>query len=272
MGRIAEISIPRPISAIRFVDSHAHLDMEEFDVDREDVIRRAFDSGIDRILCPIDISSGRSLDIGLALAEKYPAISAAAGLHPHQAKSLSAEQSTALRKLAEAGTIRAIGEIGLDFHYHFSTPEEQRRAFRDQLALARESALPVIVHSRQAGREVIDAVRDEGVRRGVMHCFTEDWDIAKAMLDTGFLISFSGIVTFPKAQDLRDVARKVPLDRILVETDSPYLAPVPHRGKRNEPAHVVETAKILAGLKDLPLDAFTDAVRLNFLSLFAIPK
>jgi len=246
--------------------------MEDFDADREDVIRRAFDSGIDRILCPIDISNGRSLALGLALAEKYPAISVAAGLHPHQAKSLSPAQSTGLRELAEAKTIRAVGEIGLDFHYHFSTAEEQLKAFRDQLALARESALPVIIHSRNAGREVIDAVRTEGLRRGVMHCFSEDWDIARAMLDAGFLISFSGIVTFPKAQALRDVARRVPLDRILVETDSPYLAPVPYRGKRNEPAYIVATAKILAGLKDLPLDAFADAVRLNFLSLFAIPK
>ena len=175
----------------------------------------------------------------------------------------------AIEKLAAEKRIRAIGEIGLDFHYDFSTPDEQRKAFREQLALAQAADLPVIIHSRNAGAEIIRTVREERYTRGgVLHCFTEDWECAEAMLDAGFFVSFSGIVTFPKAENLRRIAARIPADRLLVETDAPYLAPVPYRGKRNEPAYIVATAALLAGLLDMPLDRFAETVSRNFQALF----
>jgi len=251
------------------VDSHAHLDMEDFDPDRKAVVERAFAAGVQSILCPIDISSERSLRMTLNLRAEHETILAAAGLHPHQAKLFSPNLFAAIKNLADENKICAIGEIGLDFHYDFSSPVEQRPAFRAQLALAQELGLPVIIHSRKAGPEIVRAVREERFSKGgVLHCFTEDWDVARTMIEAGFDISFSGIVTFPQAQSLREVARRVPLDRILVETDAPYLAPIPFRGQRNEPAHVLETAKIVAGLKNVSLNEFAGAVSKNYGALF----
>lgn len=256
------------------VDSHAHLDMSEFDADREDVVRRAREAGIDTVLCPAELNSETSLPTILELVAAHPSFLAAAGVHPHQAKAWAEGHAAALRDLSRAGRIVAVGEIGLDFHYDFSAPDAQRSAFRDQLRLAAELDLPVIVHSRLAGPEVVAAVRGAGFSRGgILHCFTEDWDTASAMIDLGFLISFSGILTFPKAGSLRDVARKVPADRLLVETDAPFLAPVPLRSrKRNEPAFVVETARVLAGLKGMPFEDLAAATTQNFLALFGAPR
>jgi TatD DNase family protein len=259
------------LAPIRLVDSHAHLDMEEFDPDRDDVVRRAFEAGLDHLLCPLDISSERSIRITQDLTAAFARIHAAAGLHPHQAGLFTPNLIAAVRGLAERKKILAIGEIGLDFHYDFATPHEQKDAFRGQLALARELGLPVIIHSRNAGLEIALAIREEGFSNGgILHCFTEDWDFAKTALDAGFYISFSGLVTFPKSQDLREVARKVPADRLLVETDAPYLAPVPHRGKRNEPAFVVETAKLMAQIRKTSFEKISEEILGNFRSLFHI--
>jgi TatD DNase family protein len=253
------------------VDSHAHLDMPEFDADREEVVRRAAAEGVTTVLCPAELTSATSLPETLALVEAHPRFLAAAGVHPHEAKAWGDGPAAALRGLGASGRIAAVGEIGLDFHYNLSPPAAQRRALRDQLLLAGEIGLPAIVHSRLAGIEVVAAVRAAGfVRGGVLHCFTEDWDTASAMMDLGFLISFSGILTFPGAGGLREIARRVPVDRLLVETDSPFLAPVPHRAKkRNEPAFVVATARVLAGLKDLTYEALAEATTANFEALFA---
>lgn len=252
------------------VDSHAHLDMPEFDADREDVVRRARDAGVGTVLCPAELSSETSLPTVLDLVAAHPSFLAAAGVHPHQANAFAEGHALALRELGATGRIAAVGEIGLDFHYAFATPDEQRAAFRGQLRLAGEIGLPVIVHSRLAGPEVVAAVRETGFSLGgTLHCFTEDWNTASAMIDLGFLISFSGILTFPKAEALRDVARKVPADRLLVETDAPFLAPVPFRAKkRNEPALVVETARVLAGLKGMPFEDLAAATTRNFFALF----
>jgi TatD DNase family protein len=256
------------------VDSHAHLDMPEFEADREAVVRRALDAGIATVLCPAELASPTSLPTVLGLVAAHPSFLAAAGVHPHQAKSFAEGHARALRELGAAGRIAAVGEIGLDFHYEFSTPGEQRAAFRDQLRLAGEIGLPVLVHSRLAGPEVVAAVRETGFSRGgTLHCFTEGWDTASAMIDLGFLISFSGILTFPKAEALRDVARKVPADRLLVETDAPFLAPVPFRAKkRNEPAFVVATARVLAGLKGMSFEDLAAATTRNFFALFGKPR
>jgi len=260
---------------VRLVDSHAHLDMSEFDADRVEVVRRAFAAGVASILCRADLTRPESLPAVAGLAPEFPTVMAAAGVHAHQAKDFTQDHLGELRDLAARGAIRAIGEIGLDFHYDFSTPEDQRRALRSQLAFAGEAGLPVILHSRLAGADIIAAVDEERYRGGgILHCFTEDWATARAMVDRGFFVSFSGILTFPKAGKLREVAARVPLDRLLVETDSPYLAPVPYRGtgRRNEPAFVVETARVLAGIRGLTLDDLDEATTRNFAGLFPFEK
>jgi TatD DNase family protein len=249
-------------------DSHCHLDMEDFAADREDVLARARTSGVSAFLCPAEISDALSLRITLDLAERHPDVTASAGLHPHRAKLCSETRLTAIRTLAAEKKISAVGEIGLDFHYDFASPAEQQEAFRSQIALARDLGLPAIIHSRLAGREIREAVDVERFETGgVLHCYTEDWDIAKDMIDRGFLISFSGILTFPTAADLRNVAARIPLDRLLVETDAPYLAPIPQRGKRNEPAFVLETARLLASLRGIPFETLAAAVTANYRSL-----
>lgn len=248
--------------------------MDEFDPDRDDVVRRAYEAGIRAILCPMDVTSLKSIQTTLELGSHYPFISLAAGIHPHQAKLFSPDFLSRIKEFARAKNILAIGEIGLDFHYDFSSPDEQRAAFRSQLALAKNLQFPAIIHSRNAGREITETVqREYFYGGGVLHCFTEDWEFAKTMLDWNFYISFSGILTFPNAQPLRDIAQKLPLTRILIETDSPYLAPAPYRGvkKRNEPAFVIETARVLADLKKVSLAEVAQATARNFYKLFKYP-
>ncbi|MBN1938911.1 MAG: TatD family hydrolase [Candidatus Aminicenantes bacterium] len=257
------------LSARGIPDSHCHLDMDDFAPDRETVLARARAAGVDAFLCPADISQPQGLQTTLDLAARHTDVTASAGLHPHQAKLRSETFYDTIRRLAWEKKIAAVGEIGLDYHYGFSSPEEQRPVFREQVALASEIGLPLIVHSRLAGldiREAVDSERFSG--GGILHCFTESRDIALSMIDRGFLISFSGILTFPNASDLRDTAKALPLDRILVETDAPYLAPVPHRGKRNEPSFVLETARLLAVLRNLPFESLAEALTANFRRLF----
>ncbi len=249
--------------------------MPEFDPDRRETVERARAAGVVAILCPADLTREASLPAIAALAAEFPGVLAAAGVHAHQAKDFAPRHLDALKGLAARGAIRAVGEIGLDYHYDFSPPGAQREAFRGQLGIVAEAGLPVIIHSRLAGRDVLEAIDGEGFRGGgVLHCFTESWEIARAMLDRGFDVSFSGIVTFPKAGDLREVAARVPLDRLLIETDAPYLAPVPYRGsgRRNEPAWVVETARVLAGVRGLALEDLAETTTANFARRFPFEK
>jgi len=232
-----------------FTDSHAHLGTDAFGKDREEVVERAAGEGVVRILCPADLSDADDLRETLNLAEKHAGIAAAAGVHPHAAHHFHHDLADTLRRLAEDNRICAVGEIGLDFHYDFSPRKVQIEAFRSQLRTAEELDLPVIIHSREASREVVAAVREEGFTRGgVLHCFTGEWEFARNMLDLGFFVSFSGILTFAKAHTIRETAARLPADRILVETDSPYLVPEPYRGriKRNEPKMVKEVVQVLA--------------------------
>jgi len=259
----------------RLVDSHAHLDGPEFDADRPDVVRRAFAAGIVAILCPADLTRTSSLPAIAALGAEFPTVLAAAGVHAHQAKDFGPGHLDELAALAARRAIRAVGEIGLDYHYDFSPAETQRRVLAAQLAAAEQAGLPVILHSRLSGADIIAAVDAERFSRGgILHCFTEDRATAEAMIERGFLVSFSGILTFPKAGDLREVAAALPLDRLLVETDSPFLAPVPYRGagRRNEPAFVVETARVLAGLRGLTLEELAETTTRNFARLFPFEK
>lgn len=256
---------------IVLVDSHAHLDMPEFDPDRADVLARAWRAGVRHLLCPADVTNPASLARVLELAEDHSWVGAAAGVHPHQARDFAPAHLEAIRALAAAGKIMAVGEIGLDYHYDFSPADKQREAFRAQLRLAGELGLPAIVHSRKAAADITDAVAGEDFcRGGILHCFTEDRVTAWTMMDRGFYVSFSGILTYPSAGDIRQVAAAIPAGRLLVETDSPYLTPAPLRGRaaRNEPAFVIETARRLADLRKLPLDALAPQLLLNFQTLF----
>jgi len=253
------------------VDSHAHLDMEEFDEDRDQVVERALQEGIKAILCPADLTNPKSISNTLDLTENYENIIAAAGVHPHQAKHFNPEHTQKIEELARSEKIKAVGEIGLDFYYDFSPPDEQEETFRHQLRTAQDLGLPVVVHSRNSGKNVAQAVEEEHFTKGgVLHCFTEGWELAELMLNHNFFISFSGILTFPGAWLLREVAQKIPLEKLLIETDSPYLVPVPFRGKkkRNEPAYMTETARVLAKLKNVSLDVLADITSRNFESLF----
>lgn len=195
----------------------------------------------------------------------------AAGIHPHNADKFRADMDATVQKLAAHKKICAVGEIGLDFHYNISSPEDQIDVFRAQLNLAEELGLPVVIHSRKAAKEIAASIEAEDFNhRGVLHCFTEDWEFARRMLDRNFLVSFSGILTYPNAQFLREVAKKISLEKILIETDSPYLVPVPHRGKlkRNEPCYVKEVAHVLSEIKEVNLEEVARITSDNFTSLF----
>jgi TatD DNase family protein len=192
-------------------------------------------------------------------------------VHPHSASQYNQNLENKIKEMAGQKKIVAVGEIGLDFYYNYSPPSEQKNAFQKQLALAQDLKLPVIIHSRQAASNVFSLIKEQNFTNGgIMHCFTENLDFAKKMLDRGFYISFSGIITYPKAHDLRETAKKIPADRLLIETDAPFLTPVPlrNRFKRNEPVFILETAKVLADLKKMPFESFAEKMCQNFSSLF----
>lgn len=255
---------------MEIADSHAHLDMAEFDPDREEVVRRAWAGGVKHLLCPIDLTAPESLSRILDLRQEFPWISAAVGIHPHQAKDSSPSHLEAIRGLARAGKISAVGEIGIDHHYNYSPAPVQAEVFRAQLRLAQELELPVIIHSREAGKEILAAVEEEGFSRGgVLHCFTEDRETAERLIGLGFLISFSGILTYRNASGLREIAAALPLEKLLVETDSPYLVPQKLRDKwkRNEPLFVIETARVLAEIKQVSLEEVAAVTGSNYRSL-----
>jgi TatD DNase family protein len=252
-----------------FVDSHAHLDGPEFDADRDAVIERARDAGVSTILnVGTGDPHGGALERAIELAEKHADIYAAVGTHPHDARLFDEQAEQRIASLVrQSPRVIAWGEIGLDFHYDNSPRDAQMSAFRRQLQLARDARLPVIIHTREAEAETIAILKAEWAGAGipgVMHCFSGSLALAQQALELGFLISFSGIVTFKKADDLRSIAEQVPLDRLLIETDCPFLAPMPFRGKRNEPAYVVEVARCLAQLRGVSLEEFAQVTKKNF--------
>lgn len=256
---------------MEIVDSHAHLDMREFDPDRNAVIERAWDGGVRKILCPIDLVDSVSQPLVLELCQQNPWIAAAAGVHPHRAKDLLPSHLDGARELARTGKIAAVGEVGIDHYYDFSPAAAQAEAFRTQLLLAQEVVLPVIIHSRNAGREIIASVKESKFSQGgILHCFTEDRQTAERMIDLGFFVSFSGILTYRSASALREIAAALPLEKLLVETDSPYLVPQARRDKwkRNEPLFVIETARVLAEIKKVPLEEVAAVTGSNYRSLF----
>jgi TatD DNase family protein len=262
-----------------FIDSHAHLDVPNYDADRAEVIARAQEAGVELMLeiAGSDIGKG-SLPNGLKLAEEHSFIYAAIGLHPHEARLYDELLEQELLVAAQHEKVIGWGEIGLDYHYDHSPREVQRRVFTRQLELALQVRLPVIIHTREAEDETIALLQEHWAVRGgakfggVIHCFTSTQKLAEAALALGFHLSFSGVITFKAAEELREVARAVPMERLLIETDCPFLAPIPYRGKRNEPAFVVETAKKLAELKGISLEEMARVTTSNFKRLFKLPS
>lgn len=256
---------------ISLIDTHAHLQLEHFDADRPAAIERAAAAGVQRMVeIGYDLASSRA---AVALAEQHPQMYAVVGIQPHYAVEADADWLAEVRQLASHPKVVAIGEIGLDYHHDRAPHDAQERLFREQMALARELGLPVVIHSREAQEDTVRILRDAARGQpGIMHSFSGGWAYAEACLEVGFFLSFSGPVTFTKAVELHDVARRAPLDRILTETDSPYLAPAPFRGKRNEPAHVRLVAERLAALRQLPLETLAEAVWDNAARIFHLPS
>ena len=249
---------------MKLVDSHCHLDDHQFDRDREPTIERARTAGIETLMAIGTGSGPPDLEAATRLAERYPFIYATVGVHPHDAAKATGESFHRLRELARHPKVLAIGEIGLDYHYDFSPRPQQREVFERQLNVAAEAGKPVVIHTREAWDDTLALLRSHPLNQGIMHCFTGDERQAHQALDLGFHLAFGGVLTFPNAEEVRQAARITPADRLLVETDCPYLAPVPMRGKRNEPSFLVETVRRLAEVRGTSPGVIAEQTTENF--------
>ncbi len=252
----------------KFIDSHAHLDDDRFEGDRDEIINSLYDNDIEAVLNPgADLKSSKD---AVLIAEKYPFIYAAVGCHPHDSKYMSDESMNIFKEMAKNNKVIAIGEIGLDYYYDNSDRVTQRKWFREQIRLAKELDLPYIVHDRDAHEDILNIMKEEyydGVR-GIMHCYSGSVELSREFLKLGFYISLGGPVTYKNARVPKLVAKEVPFDRLLIETDSPYLTPAPFRGKRNEPKYVKYVAEEIAGIRNLSVDDLSEKTRENFKRLF----
>jgi TatD DNase family protein len=252
------------------IDSHCHLDNEQFDADREAVIDRALAAGVERMLAIGTGDGPPDLEAGIRLAESHAAISATVGVHPHEAAKATPETFRRLSELLKHAKVIALGEIGLDYHYDFSPRDAQREVFIEQMRIAADARKPIVIHTREAWDDTLALLEQHWKPAGlggIMHCFSGGPSEAERCLALGFHLGFGGIVTFPKALEVQGAARRAPSNRILIETDAPYLAPVPRRGKRNEPAFVVDTARKLAELRGTTVEEITQITTANFLEL-----
>jgi TatD DNase family protein len=268
-----------------FIDSHAHLEGKRYDIDRDEVLARAKQNGIEAYLAIGNGDGPDTADCGIKLAEKYdgrpeyPRIWASVGIHPHEASLASEAADSQLLHWARHPKVIAWGEIGLDYFYDHSPREIQKTVFVRQMELAKAANMPIIIHCRPSDNSenawddclllIAERWRSSGLG-GILHCFTGSIDHARRALDMGFMISFAGNITFPKAQPIRDAAQMVPLDRMLIETDSPYLAPIPHRGQRNEPAFVREVARQIGELRSLTAEEIGSQTTQNFYKFFGL--
>lgn len=252
------------------IDSHAHLELGNFDRDREDVVNRARDAGLEAIVTVgINLEDSRK---AVALAQRYDMVWATVGVHPHDAKEIGAGTYDELKALAADNKVVAYGEIGLDFFKNYSPRDKQITRFGEQLDLCRDLGLPVIIHDRDAHSETLAMLKEHrGSLTGVVHCFSGDYAMARQCLDLGYYISIPGTVTYGKADVLREVVRNIPLDRIMVETDAPFLSPEPKRGKRNEPAFVAYTARKIAELRGESFEQIAETTTQSARNLFGIP-
>jgi len=249
---------------VNLIDSHCHLDDKQFAADREAVIERAQSAGVSRLMAIGTGDGPPDLETAIRLADTYPAFYATVGVHPHDAAKATPATFDQLRDLLQHPKVLALGEIGLDYHYDFSPRDTQRSVFIRQLELAQEAGKPIVIHTREAWTDTTEILREHYTGGGIFHCFTGGPAEATEALELGFHLSFGGVLTFPKAEPVREAARLAPLERILIETDAPYLAPVPHRGKRNEPAFVLETARKLAEIRLISVEAAAEATTRNF--------
>ena len=249
---------------MNLVDSHCHLDDRQFDADREEVIERARAAGVERMMAIGTGGGPPDLEAGLRLARQYPFFYATVGVHPHDASKATPETFSAMETLAAEAKVLAVGEIGLDYHYDFSPRDVQRQVFVEQLKLAGRAGKPIVIHTREAWEDTLRLLREHWAGGGVMHCFTGGPEQAGQALELGFHLSFGGVLTFPKAKAVREAARMAPEDRLLVETDAPYLAPVPNRGKRNEPAFMVDTVRRLAEVRGCTPEHIAEVTTRNF--------
>jgi TatD DNase family protein len=258
---------------MKLIDSHAHIDFPQFAEDREAMLERARAAGVDTLLAIGTGPGPEKLDAAIPYAEAHEWIYATVGIHPHEAKEVTPKHLEELERLAKHPKVIAWGEIGLDYFYDHSPREAQARVFCEQMKLARATNLPIVIHCRDAWPDCLQIIEEEWESSGlggVLHCFTGSLEEAKRGIEMGFLISFAGNSTYPKAQNLREVMKALPLENILIETDSPYLAPQPHRGKRNEPAYVAEVAKTLASVRDLSPEEAATRTAENFRRFFRI--
>jgi TatD DNase family protein len=253
------------------IDSHAHIDAPQFAEDREAMLERARAGGVNTLLAIGTGPGPEKLDAAIPYAEQYDWIYTTVGIHPHEAKEVTQQHLDQLATLANHSKVIAWGEIGLDYFYDHSPRDTQKQVFRDQMSLAHQAKLPIIIHCRDAWPDTLDMLESEWRPTGlggILHCFTSTLEDAKRGIEMGFLISFAGNSTYPKTQNLRDVAKALPLENILIETDAPYLAPQPYRGKRNEPAYVAEVARTLASVRDLAPEELAAATAENFRRFF----
>ena len=260
---------------MELIDSHAHIDFPQFADDREAMLERARAAGVTTLLAIGTGPGPEKLDSAIPFAEQHNWIYATVGIHPHEAKEVTSKHLDELAKLAKHPRVIAWGEIGLDYFYDHSPRETQHKVFHDQMELAAHAKLPIIIHCRDAWTDCLDLLEKHWKPTGlggILHCFSSTLEDARRGLDMGFLISFAGNSTYPKAQNLRDVAKALPLEKILIETDSPYLAPQSYRGKRNEPAYLAEVARTLASVRDLSPDETAAATSENFRRLFRLPR
>jgi TatD DNase family protein len=258
---------------VALVDSHCHLDNEQFDADRDAVIQRALDAGVERMVVIGTGEGPPDLEAGIRLADRHACCFATVGIHPHDAAKATEQTFQRLATLLRHDKVIALGETGLDYHYDFSPREVQRAVFLQQMGIARDARKPIVIHTREAWDDTLALLEQHWKPTGlggIMHCFSGGLVDAERCLALGFHLSFGGIVTFPKATEVQEAARHAPADRILVETDAPYLAPVPRRGKRNEPAYVVETARKLAELRGVTLEEIAQATTGNFRRFCAV--
>jgi TatD DNase family protein len=254
------------------IDSHAHLEMPEFKRDLEAVIQRAKQSGVETILTVG--TEQKDWARALEIAQAHPFIFAILGVHPHNAKDIDGDTYSILRKLCQSERVKAYGEIGLDFFRNHSPREVQLQRFREQIGLARELKLPIVIHDRDAHEETVEILKSEKAQDngGVIHCFSGDYEMAKQCMDLGFYISIPGSITLKNAGPYQEILRKLPMESLLVETDAPFLAPVPFRGKRNEPSYVRYTAQTVAEIKKVSFEKVAEATTMNALRIFAIKE